>query len=84
MTALITNCGQSRADFGVSRAIDRVRRILNHLGERSDAAVDRSRFAALPRRYLDDVGMTVSERAAILGFEEPPRDPRTQLVFQRL
>jgi hypothetical protein len=80
MTALITNCGQSRADFGVSRAIDRVRRILNHLGERSDAAVDRSRFAALPRRDLDDVGVTVAERAVILHYEEPALDPSSALA----
>ena len=51
--------------------------ILNQLAERFEAAVDRSRLAALPLRYLDDVGMTVGERAAILGYEEPAHDPWT-------
>jgi hypothetical protein len=45
--------------------------ILNSLSAVSAAAVDRSRFAALPRRYLDDVGMTVGERTAALRYEEP-------------
>ncbi len=52
-----------------------MKRILNELAERADAAVDRSRLAALPQRYLDDVGMTVADRAAILGYEEPALDP---------
>ena len=60
----------SRAEFGVSRAVaEFVKGILNQLAERAEAAVDRSRLAALPLRYLDDVGMTVDERAAILGHE---------------
>ena len=58
--------------------------ILNQLAERFEAAVDRSRLAALPLRYLDDVGMTVGERAAILGYEEPAGDPWTLAAIQRL
>ena len=61
-----------------------MKRILNHLRERADAAVDRSRFAALSPRALDDVGMTAAERAAILGFEEPARDPWSPVVLHRL
>jgi hypothetical protein len=75
MTAFITNRAHSHADLGVSWAVGLVKRILNDLGDRADAAVDRSRFGALPRRYLDDVGVTVAERAAILGYEEPALDP---------
>ena len=83
MTAFITNRAHSHADLGVSRVVGQAKRILNHLGERADAAVDRSRLAALPRRYLDDVGMTVADRAAILGYEEPALDPWA-LVASRL
>ena len=63
MTASTTNLAHSHADFGVSRSVGFVKRILNQLTERAEAAVDRSRLAALPLRYLDDVGMTVGERA---------------------
>jgi hypothetical protein len=58
--------------------------ILNRVAERAEAAVDRSRLAALPLRYLDDVGMTAGERAAILGHEAPSRDPWTLITIQRL
>ncbi len=50
------------------------KQILNALTERAAAAAERSRFAALPSRYLDDVGMTEAERAAALGYEEPAVD----------
>jgi len=61
MTASTTNLAHSHADFGVSSAVGFVKRILNQLGERAGAAVDRSRLAALAPRYLDDVGLTVAE-----------------------
>jgi hypothetical protein len=83
MTAFITNRANSHADLGASWAAGLVKRILNELAERADAAGDRSRLAALPRRYLDDVGMTVADRAAILGYEEPAFDPWA-LVASRL
>ena len=84
MTASTTNLAHSHADFGVSSLLGFVKRILNQLGERAEAAVDRTRLAALAPRYLDDVGMTVGERAAILGYEEPPRDPWALAATQRL
>jgi hypothetical protein len=84
MTASTTNLAHSHADFGLSSTIGLVKRILNQLAERAEAAVDRSRLAALPPRYLDDVGMTVGERAAILGYEEPARDPWAVAATQRL
>ena len=38
-------------------------------------AAERSRFAGLPARYLDDVGMTGAQRVAALGgFDEPMVD----------
>jgi hypothetical protein len=57
--------------------------ILNRFAARGEAAVDRSRLAALQLRYLDDVGMTASERAAILGYEEQARDPWTFIATRQ-
>ena len=84
MTASSANLAHSHGEFGVSRAGAIVKGILNRLRERAEAAVDRSRLAALPLRYLDDVGMTVGERAAILGFEAPARDPWALAAIERL
>ncbi len=84
MTASSTNLAHSHGDFGVSRAGAIVKGILNQLAERAEAAVDRSRLAALSVRYLDDVSMTVGERAAILGYETPARDPWALIAIQRL
>ena len=84
MTASSANLAHSHGEFGVSRAGAIVKGILNRLRERAEAAVDRSRLAALPLRHLDDVGMTVGERAAILGFEAPTRDPWALVAIQRL
>ena len=84
MTAWITNRTHSHADFGVSWAVSPAKRILDHLRERADAAADRSRFAGLSPRALDDVGMTAADRAAILGFEEPAPDPWAPEVLHRL
>ena len=84
MTASTTNLAHSHADFGVSSGLGFVKRILNQLAARAEAAVDRSRLAALPLRYLDDVGMTLAERAAIVGCETPSRDPWTLIATHRL
>lgn len=40
--------------------------LLNIVAEAAARASERSRYAALPRRYLDDVGMTIAERDAAL------------------
>ena len=84
MTVSSTNLAPSRADFEVSWAVAGMKGILNQLAERAEAVVDRSRLAALPLRYLDDVGMTVGERVAILGYEAPARDPWRLIAIQRL
>jgi hypothetical protein len=84
MTASTTNLAHSQADFGISSAVSVVKRILNQLAERAEAAVDRSRLASLSPRYLDDVGMTLGERAAILGHEEPAHDPWAMAATQPL
>ncbi len=84
MTASSANLVHSHGQFGASRVGAIVKGILNRLSERAEAAVDRTRLAALPLRYLDDVGMTVGERAAILGFEAPARDPSALAAIGRL
>jgi hypothetical protein len=84
LTTLTTSIAHSHVDSGVSYAAALLKRILNLLGELNNAAIDRSRLAALPRRFLDDVGMTAGERAAILGYEEQPLDPFALAVTQRL
>jgi hypothetical protein len=84
MAASTTNLAHSHADLGMPSAVGLVKRILNQLRERADAAVDRGRLAALPPRYLDDVGMTVGERAEFLRYEEPARDPWAIVTTARL
>ncbi len=61
-------------EFGLSGAVRVCNLILNAIVERASVAADRSQFAALPARYLDDIGMTEAERAAILGYEELTTD----------
>jgi len=84
MTASITNRTYSHADFGASWAASLVKRILNHLRERADEAADRSRFSELSPRAHADVVMTAAERVAILGFEDPARDPWAPALLHRL
>jgi phage-related protein len=84
MAASTTNFVHSHPDLGVSSAFGLVKRILNQLAEGADASIDRSRLAALPQRYLDDVGMTVGERAAIVGYEESTLDQWALVATQRL
>ena len=61
-------------DFGFPGSLGFVNVFLTQSAERASVAADRSRFAALPPRYLDDVGMTAGERAAILGYDETTTD----------
>jgi hypothetical protein len=61
-------------EFGVSGVVRVCKLILNAIAERASIAADRSQFAALPAKYLDDIGMTAAERAAILGYEELTTD----------
>jgi hypothetical protein len=84
VTASSANLATSRPDFGISWVVAAWKEILNQLTRRAEAAVDLSRLGTLPLRYLDDVGMTVGERAAILGYEEPAHDPWSLVAIQRL
>ena len=74
MAANVAGSVRSRRDFGVAGYLTIGKHILNALSERAATAAERSRFAALSSRYLDDVGMTEAERAAVLGYEEPLDD----------
>jgi hypothetical protein len=60
--------------LGILRAFRIGKRILYAVADLARVAADRSRFAALSARYLDDVGMTEAERAAVLGYEERTTD----------
>ena len=52
-----------------------VNKSLTLSAERAIVASDRSRFAALPTRYLEDVGLTEAERVSALALEETTIDP---------
>ena len=84
VTVSSANIVYSRADLRFSWAGAIWKGILNQLAERAQAAVDRGRLAALPLRHLDDIGMTEGERAAILGYVAPARDPWALVAMQRL
>jgi hypothetical protein len=75
MSAYFAGLGNVHTDFGFSGAIRICKQILNAVSERATVAADRSRFAALPARYLDDVGLTAAERASALGCDEMMIDP---------
>jgi hypothetical protein len=74
MAAHVVGLGRSYRDMGLAGGFRIGKQILDALFERAAAAVERSRFAALPPRYLEDAGMTEADRAAALGFEEPRID----------
>ena len=83
MSAFTSNLTHSYGDSALSRATSLRKRFLNRLTLQTGAAVDRRRFASLSRRYLDDVGVTLAERAEILGYEEPRKDPWSVVGSQR-
>ena len=74
MRAFAVGSAHHHFDFGLSGALRIGKRILNSVAERASIAADRSQFAALPPRYLDNIGVTAAERAAILGYEESTTD----------
>ena len=75
MSAYLAGWGNVHTDFGFSGVVRVCKQILNAVSERATVATDRSRFAALPARYLDDVGLTAAERASALGCDETTIDP---------
>ncbi len=74
MVAHVAGTVPSDRDMGVTGSLRISKQILNALAERAAAAAELSRFATLPSRYLDDVGMTEAERSAALGYEESTVD----------
>ncbi len=70
MTASVAALQNSARAASVAAGLHIGKHILNTLTAWAAAASDRSRFAALPARYLDDVGMTEAERVAALGYGE--------------
>jgi hypothetical protein len=75
MDGFVTGPSHSHTDFGFSKGLKMGKQIVNTIVSRAASAADRSRFAALPERYLDDVGLTAGERVAALGYEELTFDP---------
>jgi hypothetical protein len=75
MDGFTTGPTHSHTDFGFSRGLKVSKQIVNAIVSRAASAADRSRFAALPDRYLDDAGLTAGERAAALGYGELTLDP---------
>jgi hypothetical protein len=74
MGAYVAGSTHHRLEFGLSGFVRIGKRILNTIAERASLSADRSQFASLPSRYLDDIGMTAADRLAILGYEEPTTD----------
>ena len=70
MTASVASTHHTFWSGSLSGGFRLGKQILNTIAAWAASASDRSRFAALPVRYLDDVGMTEAERAAALGYEE--------------
>lgn len=70
MTVFGARANDFHADMVATGWLRLGKQILNALAARAAAAAERSRFAALPSRYLDDVGMTEAERAAAIGADE--------------
>ena len=51
---------------GLSRVGTTCKQILNGLVEMAHRPAERERFAALQRRHLEDIGLTIAERDALL------------------
>jgi hypothetical protein len=73
---------QPTDDFGFSWGVRISKQILNAIAASAASAADRSQFAALPVRYLDDVGLTEGERAAALGYDDPLLGPWRVIASQ--
>lgn len=69
MTRIDPHSCHSQQNFdadGIRRIGSACQYLLNTVIEAATRAAERSRYAALPRRYLDDVGMTIAERDAAI------------------
>jgi hypothetical protein len=51
---------------GLGRIGETCKQILNNLAALADRSAERARFAALPLRQLEDIGMAIAERDALL------------------
>ncbi len=74
MSTYSARSNSSHMLFGFSGAVRVGKQILNAVGDRAADLAERSRFAILSARYLDDAGMTAGERAEALGYDEPMID----------
>jgi hypothetical protein len=74
MAAFVAGSAHSPSEFGFTGVVKICKQILNAFAQRAAIAAERSQFATLSSRYLDDIGMTAGERAAVLHYEEPMID----------
>ena len=74
MASWVAGADHAHRAAGLGRRLRIGKQILTTLVDHAAAAAERSRFAALPPRYLEDVGMTECDRFAALGYEEPAID----------
>jgi hypothetical protein len=51
---------------GFGRVGAMCKQILNNVAALADRSAERARFAALPPRQLEDIGVTIAERDALL------------------
>ena len=69
MSNSVTHPHNFFGDFGgagLSRVGAMCKQILNNLAEMANRPAERRRFAELPLRQLEDIGLTIAERDALL------------------
>jgi hypothetical protein len=77
MSLSVVNSRHSSPDFGqgFKRAIGICKQILNPMEALARRPGERARFAALPMRQLEDIGLTIAERDdLVLGLTIAQRD----------
>jgi hypothetical protein len=77
MSLSAVNSTHSNHDFGhgAKRAVDICKQILNLMAALAHRQGEQARFAALPMRQLEDIGLTIAERDDLLpGLTIAQRD----------
>ncbi len=76
----------SLGDFGgagLGRVAAMCKQILNNMAKTANRPNEHRRFAALPLRQLEDIGMTVAERDAQLRWTEPTAAVFPEIFLRR-
>jgi hypothetical protein len=82
MSASRSTAAQASATSRFASLVTLGQHFLTRIGESARRADDQRRFAALPRRYLDDAGMTPSDfRLSLRGLDAiAPRHAAIALI----